>query len=500
MPDALMHDLTADLPPPRDDEPASLRQDIIDELTDHLECATRRELLTNTTASGGRQSPETSAPSDAYTRALTRFGNPATLARRLWLDAMQEKLMAQKITMGALAVITLVAIGMFVLTWRAMDSVQAMVQDNQATNTALLARLEGLTETPVVANYDWCQFKVRLAQDTHDGPPAVGMKVSLQKVVPIYGGGSQSATATNSSISYPFQELTSDEQGIAEFSPVPYGPYHLAVKTPDGHMLKQDIAVRPGHNVEVTIACPVSPSDGKVTLTLNLDDIDASDEVREELWVLCRIYLSNTFVWGSFGTDSQFANGTYLDGDRWIMWETREVLVSQEGTMYEVEWPQLQEERQITGGDGTTYTDWFLDETFSLADDASPIENLTLPVGRFYEVDYELVRRSDTAAVRDGVEWALIDPDFEAIQLAAWQTGKADPPIPTHVIADTTTEWLVNVRGTPTSNGQPNGPNRATDHKLIRPTEPMPVNHPDFKFDHSGFGFGGGGGGGGGFF
>ena len=33
------------LPPPRDDEPASLRQDIIDELADHLACAYNRELL-----------------------------------------------------------------------------------------------------------------------------------------------------------------------------------------------------------------------------------------------------------------------------------------------------------------------------------------------------------------------------------------------------------------------------------------------------------------------
>ena len=37
--------LSALLPPPRDDEPASLRQDILDELGDHLACAYNRELL-----------------------------------------------------------------------------------------------------------------------------------------------------------------------------------------------------------------------------------------------------------------------------------------------------------------------------------------------------------------------------------------------------------------------------------------------------------------------
>ena len=44
-------DLAAELPPPRDDEPESLRQDIIDELTDHLHCAMQRELLASNSAS-----------------------------------------------------------------------------------------------------------------------------------------------------------------------------------------------------------------------------------------------------------------------------------------------------------------------------------------------------------------------------------------------------------------------------------------------------------------
>ena len=39
----ISEDLTASLPPERDDEPVSLRQDILDELNDHLQCAVRRE-------------------------------------------------------------------------------------------------------------------------------------------------------------------------------------------------------------------------------------------------------------------------------------------------------------------------------------------------------------------------------------------------------------------------------------------------------------------------
>ena len=45
--------LTALLPPPRDDEPASLRHDILDELGDHLACAYNRELLRGADSSVG---------------------------------------------------------------------------------------------------------------------------------------------------------------------------------------------------------------------------------------------------------------------------------------------------------------------------------------------------------------------------------------------------------------------------------------------------------------
>ena len=63
--------LSALLPPPRDDEPASLRHDIIDELSDHLACAYHRELLRGVNSTVARQ------------RVLEKFGDPAAMARRL---------------------------------------------------------------------------------------------------------------------------------------------------------------------------------------------------------------------------------------------------------------------------------------------------------------------------------------------------------------------------------------------------------------------------------
>ena len=60
--------LSALLPPPRDDEPASLRKDIIDELSDHLVCAYHRELLRGV------------ASNVAHQRVLEQFGDPAAMA------------------------------------------------------------------------------------------------------------------------------------------------------------------------------------------------------------------------------------------------------------------------------------------------------------------------------------------------------------------------------------------------------------------------------------
>ena len=71
--------IETDLPAPRDDEPDGLRQDILDELADHLACSFNRELLRG------------ASPAEARRRAIERFGDPAAVARRLWLEAMRGR-------------------------------------------------------------------------------------------------------------------------------------------------------------------------------------------------------------------------------------------------------------------------------------------------------------------------------------------------------------------------------------------------------------------------
>lgn len=78
------NDVLVDLPAPLDDEPPSVRQDIADELADHLACAYRRELL------------KTADERTAWQRVLDRFGNPQRIAYQLWFQALWGRIMLNR--------------------------------------------------------------------------------------------------------------------------------------------------------------------------------------------------------------------------------------------------------------------------------------------------------------------------------------------------------------------------------------------------------------------
>src|SRR5262245_19453914 len=133
-------DLTADLPAPRDDELASLRQDIIDELRDHLECALVREL--HSPGSRGCISAEQTTSDAPWYRVLARFGNPSTIARRLWCDAMQEKIMSQRLMLVACIVMAVACGAMFVLMKNSVDAQQAFFNHQQQNSQSLLLQFK----------------------------------------------------------------------------------------------------------------------------------------------------------------------------------------------------------------------------------------------------------------------------------------------------------------------------------------------------------------------
>ncbi len=177
--------LSAELPPPRDDEPARLRQDILDELADHLGCADRRELLCGAN------------PVEARQRVLNRFGDPAAVARRLWLDAMKGKIMAQRILMATCLMVTLASLSLTGLMWResvlaqrqsaamAVESLHAMTLQNekaQASQQELLKQLRAISEAnQKPRSPDWNPVRFQIAEETSNGPPVAGCSISLSE-------------------------------------------------------------------------------------------------------------------------------------------------------------------------------------------------------------------------------------------------------------------------------------------------------------------------------
>ncbi|WP_339685589.1 hypothetical protein [Gimesia maris] len=118
-----------DFPPERDDEPSSLRQDIIDELSDHFACALNRELLKNPDECLAKQ------------RVIQNFGDPIKIARQLWLDAIKEKIMSQRIMTGISAVMAVCCIAVVGIAW-------ILMKDSQIVNQKMLEQLAVISERP----------------------------------------------------------------------------------------------------------------------------------------------------------------------------------------------------------------------------------------------------------------------------------------------------------------------------------------------------------------
>ncbi len=269
-----MHDidLTADLPSPRDDEPASLRQDIIDELADHLHCALQRELLLGASsvhlASLRRPSPDVdggcpgnpeadasrspgSREDIARQNVLRRFGNPAAIARRLWLDAMKERLMAQKLMTVMVTVAALACVAVTFFMWQALqvsrEQQAALLAQQQAFSAKLLGELQARQAAPAVTGVDgWGPLKIRLV--SAEGKPVAG-KVDLEGTA-INAGNDNKVSVDKSA----------GDDGIADFGLIPYGNYTMTVTIPaamESHT--ETFMLSPGQPSERKFICPDQP-------------------------------------------------------------------------------------------------------------------------------------------------------------------------------------------------------------------------------------------------
>ncbi|MGO9924275.1 MAG: hypothetical protein ACLQIB_57490 [Isosphaeraceae bacterium] len=279
--------LSAELPPPRDGEPPSVRQDILDELTDHLACAYKRELLRGADANA------------AQARVLEQFGDPAAVARRLWFEAMKGKIMTQRVLIGTCLLLLVVVCGAALALVR-QQSVRAERQvaeanaqlaqalaQAQATNQEMLKQLRTMAEafrpgqTP-----DWIPVSFKLTQETLDGPPAVGYEVALGRGTqarPIgmggmggfaggLGGGFGAMGTADSPYTHVIQRV-SDENGLVDFGVVQPGDWQFDLvrrwKGPNLWRAHDSLNVLPGVKIVRSIICPKAPPDtGQVALNV----------------------------------------------------------------------------------------------------------------------------------------------------------------------------------------------------------------------------------------
>jgi hypothetical protein len=134
-------------PYPLDAEAAELRRDICDELADHLQSALER------------QRRVTSDEEEARRTVLARFGDPAKIARQLWLQAREAQAMRERILLAFAAILAVVCLGALALAWVAL-------QDVRRSNEALLEKLSSLklAAQPAAALSDRCSLTLHLVK------------------------------------------------------------------------------------------------------------------------------------------------------------------------------------------------------------------------------------------------------------------------------------------------------------------------------------------------
>jgi len=257
--------LSALLPPPRDDEPACLRQDILDELADHLSSSYHRELLRGFD------------PATARARAIERFGDPAAVACRLWLDAMKGKIMAQRVLIATCLVVTLACVTAIGVAWHSMSLVElqrrrAEAEVNEAnrrlsealaqahaTNKDMLTKLGEMSEAiRHPRSPDWNPVTFKLTEETPDGPPVAKADLNLLRT------GENPAKVIH---------RISDAKGVADFGSVQPGDYRIDIHRgfAFGYESTSDqLNIQPGSEVHRSIVCPRAPPE-RVAVLIKCD-------------------------------------------------------------------------------------------------------------------------------------------------------------------------------------------------------------------------------------
>ena len=269
-----------DFPPRRDDEPSSLRQDIIDELSDHFVCALNRELLKNPNEGLARK------------RVLERFGDPIKIARQLWLDEMKEKIMSQRIMTGVSCLMAVCCLAVVGISWM-------LFRESQAMNQQLLTQVVAMADRPVplaTTQMDpqflkqletMIQRKVSQADSS-----AVAMNSILFQLVSQEKEGDKPAVGFKGTLSnYEGKKLifqidaVSDKTGKLDFGKLPWGSYQLKLSAPWNEEIPGfNITTIPGRAFSETIVCPAAVP-GKAPVEFQVDWLGKA--VEEEMFLIC---------------------------------------------------------------------------------------------------------------------------------------------------------------------------------------------------------------------
>jgi len=237
--------LTSELPAPRDDEPESLRADIVDELADHLSCALARELHHKDEPTARRY-------------VIERFGNPTHIARRLWWDAMKERIMSQRITAVMSVVAAAACIVGCICLWQMMQQGQqaqaSMIAAQHEFSQALLERLETLANNPeeVDPRYaGWAPVSLRLVDAADGTTPVAGSAV--------ISGGPFGASDPNRMENEVRRSAEADTDGLVDLGTVPLGKYTIQIDCDaSGTESSRSLIIGPEGYEDVVVRCPVA--------------------------------------------------------------------------------------------------------------------------------------------------------------------------------------------------------------------------------------------------
>lgn len=286
-------DLLAELPAPHDDEPPSLRSDIVDELLDHLQCAFRREVL--------KDGDEGAAEK----RVLDRFGDPRKLARRLWRQAMWSRIMGKRILSGLQWLLTLAAVFLAgAVFWQQsalLTEIQTARKEQRAEQQALAVTLnrlfpaqpaaavlapgegpgmtDGATITPAGGGMSGFpgepspgKLVVRLTQDSESKRNLVTSNLQLR-------GRSNHRPARITPLTHKSEAIAG---AMFEFEHLVLDRYELAIELPDGQKCTKSVVIHDANLRTVELSCP--PSRNKVPVRITVPPLP--DDLRDAGWKL----------------------------------------------------------------------------------------------------------------------------------------------------------------------------------------------------------------------